>query len=101
MSNATRAHASDAPVASTVRITVDGSQVDVDARSSVAVALLSAGFAEFRLSQTGTPRAPVCGMGVCFECRVTIDGVRHQRSCLVAVREGMAILTGAGAAEAP
>ncbi|OYV74133.1 MAG: hypothetical protein B7Z72_00875 [Gemmatimonadetes bacterium 21-71-4] len=37
-------------------------------------------------------------MGVCFECRVTIDGAPHQRACMVTCRPGMSIATGAAPA---
>jgi sarcosine oxidase subunit alpha len=33
-------------------------------------------------------------MGICFECRVTIDGQPHARSCQIPLREGMEIRTG-------
>jgi len=81
----------------TVTIVVDGRPIAAPIGGSVAAALLSAGVTAFRESVTGEPRAPVCGMGICFECRVTIDGIRHQRSCLVTVRDGMTIATGANA----
>ena len=42
----------------------------------------------------GEPRAPVCGMGTCFECRVTIGGRQHQRSCLIPCAPGMIVETG-------
>jgi sarcosine oxidase subunit alpha len=48
-----------------------------------------------RLSVSGERRAPLCGMGICFECRATVDGVPHQRTCLLMCREGMEILTDA------
>jgi sarcosine oxidase subunit alpha len=32
-------------------------------------------------------------MGICYECRVTIDGVAHQRACMTLVVEGMAIVS--------
>lgn len=35
----------------------------------------------FRTSVSGEPRAPMCGMGICMECRATVDGVPHQRTC--------------------
>jgi sarcosine oxidase subunit alpha len=47
----------------------------------------------------GAPRAPLGGMGVCFECRVTIDGVAHRRACLVPVAEGMIVRTSSGSSE--
>ena len=55
--------------------------------------LLSAGCVAFRTSPAGAGRGPLCGMGICGECRVTIDGVRHQRSCVVTCREGMEVVT--------
>jgi sarcosine oxidase subunit alpha len=66
---------------------------------SLAAALLDAGVVAFRRSVGGEPRAPLCGMGVCFECRITVDGVAHQRACLVRVVDGMRVST-AGSAPA-
>ncbi|MHB1861750.1 MAG: 2Fe-2S iron-sulfur cluster-binding protein [Gemmatimonadaceae bacterium] len=76
-------------------VTIDGRRVSVAAGASVAVALLDAGVVRFRRSVRGEPRGPVCGMGICYECRVTIDGAAHQRACLVECDEGMVIETGA------
>ncbi len=73
-----------------VRITVDGAVLDVAVGVSVAAALMNASL-PIRVSVSGEPRAALCGMGVCQECRVTIDGRSFQRSCLVAVRDGMVI----------
>lgn len=74
-----------------IRIDVDGREVEVPAGASVAAAVAMAA-PHFRRSRSGQPRAPLCGMGVCFECRVRIDGVEHQRSCLVPAREGMQVV---------
>ncbi len=62
--------------------------------ASVAAAIACAG-RPFRRSCGGQPRAPLCGMGVCFECRVRIDGVAQQRSCMATAREGMRVQTDA------
>ena len=78
----------------TVELRVNGRVMRAAFGSSVASALIAAGVTRFRSSPTGEPRAPVCGMGVCFECRVTIDGVPHQRACLIGVRAGMTVTTG-------
>lgn len=75
-------------------ILIDDSPFDAPERATVAVALLMAGETTFRRSVSGEPRAPLCGMGICFECRVTIDGHAHARSCQIPVREGMEIRTG-------
>ena len=76
-----------------VSVIVDQQHQSAPAGVTVAAALLNLGVWPLRTSVSGEPRGPVCGMGVCFECRVTIDGVAHQRACLVAVHDGMRIDT--------
>jgi sarcosine oxidase subunit alpha len=83
----------ETPVSGLVTIHADGRAVRATAGLTVAAALLDAGVAGFRRSATGEPRGPVCGMGTCFECRVTIDGIAHRRACLVPVADGMRIST--------
>lgn len=51
-------------------------------RLTLAAALARAG-QPFRTSVTGEPRAPLCGMGVCHECRVTVGGDAHQLACIL------------------
>jgi sarcosine oxidase subunit alpha len=77
----------------TVTIHADGRAVPVTAGVTVAAALVDLGVAGFRRSVGGEPRGPLCGMGTCYECRVTIDGVAHRRSCLVVVADGMRVDT--------
>jgi len=76
-----------------VEIKINGRARRVPADTSLAVALIETGVDSFRRSVTGEPRQPLCGMGVCFECRITIDGVPHQRSCQIPVRAGMEVET--------
>jgi predicted molibdopterin-dependent oxidoreductase YjgC len=76
-----------------VRLSVDGRPVEAEAGTSVLATLWNAGLRGLRTSVGGEERGPLCGMGTCFECRVTIDGVAHRRSCLEAVREGMEVRT--------
>ena len=80
--------------AGSVTISADGRSVRVPAGVTVAAALVDLGVAAFRRSVSGEPRAPLCGMGTCYECRVTIDGVAHRRACLVLVADGMHVTTG-------
>ena len=75
-----------------IAVSVNGTRVTVPAGSSVAVALMVAG-ASCRTSASGEPRGPLCGMGICYECRAEIDGVAHRRSCQVACTRGMEIRT--------
>jgi aerobic-type carbon monoxide dehydrogenase small subunit (CoxS/CutS family) len=74
-------------------ITVNGKQIVVDAGTSVAAAVMMAG-EPCRFSVSGQARGPLCGMGICMECRVTVDGVPHQRSCLLLCDAGMEVVTG-------
>ncbi|MFZ0292286.1 MAG: 2Fe-2S iron-sulfur cluster-binding protein [Candidatus Sulfotelmatobacter sp.] len=76
-----------------VTVTVNGVPVVVPSVSTVAVAIGIAGQA-CRRSMNGEPRGPLCGMGICFECRVTIDGKPHCRSCQVLCEQGMEVDTG-------
>jgi D-hydroxyproline dehydrogenase subunit gamma len=73
-------------------LTVNGVPIAVQPGTTVAAAVLIAGAAT-RISVTGEPRAPLCGMGICFECCVTIDGIPHQRSCQILCRSGMQVST--------
>ena len=77
----------------TVTLSINGALVTVPAGSTVATALIRSGVVAFRRSVTGEGRAPLCGMGVCFECRVTINGQAHSRSCQVLSRDGMDVRT--------
>ncbi len=75
-----------------VRLSVNGVPVEVPAGASVAAAVAQVA-SPFRRSVTGMPRAPLCGMGVCFECRVQVDGVAHVRACMTPVSDGMQVVT--------
>lgn len=77
----------------TVSILVDGRLLEVPAGITLAAAILNAGEDAFRDSVSGAPRGPVCGMGICFECRVTIDGAPFRRACLEPVVAGMRVTT--------
>jgi sarcosine oxidase subunit alpha len=59
----------------------------------VAAAVLQAGITSFRRSVSGEPRGPLCGMGICFECRVRIEGAAHVRSCQTLCENGMDVRT--------
>jgi D-hydroxyproline dehydrogenase subunit gamma len=76
-----------------VPITINGKAVRVKPGSSVASAVLAAGQFGFRHSVTSQPRGPLCGMGICMECRVSINGLAHQKSCQIICQEGMVIET--------
>lgn len=77
-----------------VAIEVDGERVDAYPGESLATALLASGVRAFRRTRTGAPRGPVCNMGVCFECAVTVDGEPGVRACATPVRAGLRVETG-------
>jgi sarcosine oxidase subunit alpha len=77
----------------TIVLTVNGTHVTVPAGSMVSAAVALAGVTTFRRSVAREPRAPLCGMGICFECRVTIDGREHRRSCQIPCQTGREVTT--------
>ncbi len=76
-----------------LEIRVNGKPLTVAAGTVVAAAIADAGITHFHRSPQGQPRGPLCGMGVCMECRVTIDGRKHARSCTVLCADGMEVWT--------
>jgi hypothetical protein len=75
------------------KLTVNDIAISVSDGTTVAAAVLIAGVSAFRHSVSGTPRGPVCGMGICYECRVSIDGESHARSCQIVCLPGMQVTT--------
>jgi aerobic-type carbon monoxide dehydrogenase small subunit (CoxS/CutS family) len=78
-----------------VKLKVNGKPVEVAAGAMVSAAVALSGASRFRRSVTGEPRAPLCGMGICFECRVSIDGRAHAKSCQIPCEDGMEVRTDA------
>jgi sarcosine oxidase subunit alpha len=74
-------------------ITLDGRPITVPAGTTVAAVILQAG-SNSRISVRGEPRQPLCGMGICYECRAQVDGLHQQRTCQIVCRAGMEIVTG-------
>ena len=88
-----RRHDLNMTISETVTLWVNRKPLTIPGGCTVATAVFESGAVGFRRSVAGEPRAPLCGMGVCYECRVTIDGVRHRRSCQVLAEDGMEIAT--------
>ena len=81
-------------MADAISLVVDGRTVSVEHGTTLAAAIALAGAAATRRSVGGQARAPLCGMGVCQECRVTVDGRAHVLSCQTLCAPGMDVLTG-------
>ncbi len=75
-----------------LNLTINDRAATIPEGSMVAAALLATG-TPCRISVTGTPRTALCGMGICFECRATVDGIPHRRTCQLPCREGMVVET--------
>jgi D-hydroxyproline dehydrogenase subunit gamma len=76
-----------------VRFQLDGEPLLAHEGESLAAALWAAGRRVLRhTAREGSPRGLYCGMGVCFECVLEVDG-RVVRACLEPVREGASVAT--------
>jgi D-hydroxyproline dehydrogenase subunit gamma len=89
-------HGNALPRGEVVTVTVNGKPVRAHRGASVHAALLAAGLRALRKShRLYDPRGVFCGMGVCYECLVTINGQPNQRACMRLVEPDMEILTDA------
>jgi predicted molibdopterin-dependent oxidoreductase YjgC len=77
-----------------VQITVDGEPMQAYEGESLAAVLMAAGRRVFRhLEPGGHPRGIFCGMGICYDCLVTVAGQDHVRACMTLVQPGMQVTT--------
>lgn len=84
------------PDGAAIIVHVNGRPVTALAGQTVAAVLLAQGVRVFRYTaQRGEPRGVFCGMGICYECLVTVDGVACVRACVTPAAHGMVIETGA------
>jgi aerobic-type carbon monoxide dehydrogenase small subunit (CoxS/CutS family) len=74
-----------------VTVSVDGQPRQAYLGETVAAALMAEGDAPIRVTRGGSPRGLYCGMGVCFDCLVIVDGVPNARACMTWIRDGMEI----------
>ena len=79
----------------TIEFLLNGKTVSAREGATLAAAIANLGVCAYRRSVSGEPRGPLCGMGICFECEVTVDERPHVRSCQLPIRQGMKVETGA------
>ena len=73
-----------------ITITFDGQPIRAYADDSVGAALTRAGVRSWRTTRRkGRPRGLFCGIGVCYDCLLSVDGSANQRACLVLGVDGM------------
>ncbi len=80
-----------------VQVTVNGRKVQAYEGELVSTILQAEGISVFsRKHATGKPAGIYCGMGVCYECLVTIDGIPNTRACQTYAADQMVIETADG-----
>jgi hypothetical protein len=80
-----------------IEFTFDGESISAIGGQSVAAALLAANQRALRKTRfNNNERGVFCGIGVCFDCLVVIDGITNQRACLIEARPGMKVQTQVG-----
>ena len=81
------------PTGSPVGFRFDGREIEALEGETIAAALAASDIVAVRQARSGAPRGPFCGMGVCFDCLVTIDDRANRQACMVQVAEGMRVET--------
>jgi D-hydroxyproline dehydrogenase subunit gamma len=80
-----------------IEFTFDGESINAITGQSVAAALLAANQRALRKTRFNkNDRGIFCGIGVCFDCLVVIDGITNQRACLIEAKPGMKVQTQVG-----
>ncbi len=75
-----------------VTFTVNGNTVTAYKGEMLLASLMAAGYKSLKKSPLkNEPRGALCGMGVCFECIVTVDGITNTRSCMTEVEDKMKV----------
>ena len=77
-------------------IVVDGRRIPAGPGQTLAAAMIAAGMPAWRTTRQGRPRGLFCGIGVCFDCLVTVNGRRSVRACLAPARPGDVVTSGQG-----
>jgi predicted molibdopterin-dependent oxidoreductase YjgC len=81
----------------TVTIFIDGQSVECPAGLTLAAAMFLRDRRTMRVTpRDGLKRSVYCGMGVCYDCLVKVDGRANVRACQTFVNEGMQVLTQQG-----
>ncbi|GAK60705.1 hypothetical protein U27_00603 [Candidatus Vecturithrix granuli] len=78
----------------TVKITVNGAEIEAYQGEMIAAALIANGIDVFRYTQRHhQPRGIYCGIGRCTDCVMIVNGIPNVRTCVTPVEEGMVIET--------
>lgn len=72
---------------------LDGRELQAREGQTIAEALLSSGVRTMRLTRKNEPRSAFCDMGICFECRMIVNGIPNVRTCVTQVTNGCRVET--------
>lgn len=85
-----------------VKIVVNGKEISAYEGEPIAAALLAAGIHVFRRTRKrNDPRGPFCGIGLCTDCVMEVNGKPNVRTCVTPVEEGMTVKSQAWDGDAP
>lgn len=74
---------------SEVGFTFDGEQMRAEDGQTIAAALMAEGITSWRITRFGgSPRGILCGIGVCYDCLLTLNGEPNVRACVTQVQSG-------------
>lgn len=72
----------------------DGATVPFEPGQTVGAALVAAGIRSWRSTRgRGEPRGLFCGIGVCFDCLITVEAIPNQRACLTLADQDLIVTT--------
>ena len=74
-------------------IEVDGRAISARKGQTIAEALLANGLRGLRMTRKQSPRGVYCGMGICYECRMIVNGIPNVRTCMTPATPGCRIAT--------
>jgi hypothetical protein len=84
-----------------IEFSFDGGAITAAPGQSVGAALIAAGHRSWRTTRiNGAPRGIFCGIGICFDCLVTVNGRPNRRACLVTASSGDVVITQEGTGHA-
>jgi predicted molibdopterin-dependent oxidoreductase YjgC len=75
----------------------DGEQIPFENGDSIAAALLRSGISRLRTTRfQGQPRSIFCGIGHCYDCLVSVNGIINQRACLAKAEPDLSVASQKG-----
>jgi len=79
-------------VKQTIEFTFNGAPLKAVPGQTIAAAVFAADQKVLRTTRLkGEERSIFCGIGICWDCVVTVNGVTNLRACLIQVNDGMVI----------